>query len=192
MGAKWINPLGISGLDVQAEYNLVRPFTYTHEDHFRNYASYNLPLAHPAGANFTELTGRFTYQILPNLRLNGRGMLLRQGGDTYALNYGTDVLRSYHDRAQEYANTLGQGIANRTVQSELTLSYMPWHRIFVDLGVLLRDKHSVDPALSLKNADGNVCRAVERIRTRSVVLSQVQPTTAWKSQNLRLNPFYNP
>lgn len=150
LGCKWVNPFGIDGLDLQGEYNLVRPFTYTHEDKFRNYSSYGLPLAHPAGANFKELTGRFTYQITPRLRVNGRGMYLRQGGDTYALNYGTDILRSYQQRAQEFGNTVGQGIGNKTMQTELTLSYMPWHRIFVDLGVLLRKKTSDDPTQSLK------------------------------------------
>jgi hypothetical protein len=150
LGAKWINPLGIDGLDVQGEYNLVRPFTYTHQDHFRNYTNYGLPLAHPAGANFTEMTGRFTYQITPSLRLNGRGMILKQGEDTPLLNYGQNINRSYQVRVQDFGNTLGQGVKATTTQAELSLSYVPWHRIFIDAGLLLRDKKSDDPTRSLK------------------------------------------
>jgi len=150
LGAKWINPFKIAGLDLQGEYNLVRPFMYTHEDKFRNYTSYGLPLAHPAGANFTELTGRFTYQITPHLRVLGRGMLLQQGDDTKDLNYGQDINRNYLVRAREYGNEIGQGIKATTTQAELTLSYMPWHRIFLDLGLMVREKKSDEAARSLK------------------------------------------
>jgi len=150
LGAKWIDPLGLNGLDLQGEFNLVRPFTYTHQDKYRSYTNFGLPLAHPAGANFTELTGRFTYQLSPTLRLLGRAMLLKQGDDTRTQNYGQNINRSYQIRARDSGNELGQGIAATTTQTELTLSYMPWHRLFIDAGLLLRTKKSDEPIRSLK------------------------------------------
>ena len=143
-GAKWINPLKISGLDLQAEYNLVRPFTYTHQDQFRNNTHYGLPLAHPAGANFTEFMGRATYQITPRLRLMARAMLLRQGLDTRTDNFGQEIRRNYLQRAREFGNELAQGLPSRTLQAECLLSYMPWHRVFLDVGLLVREQSAPD------------------------------------------------
>ncbi|RYY00403.1 MAG: hypothetical protein EOO53_22035, partial [Gammaproteobacteria bacterium] len=57
LGAKYIDAFGISNLDLQAEWNRVRPFTYSHDDSVANYTNYNQPLAHPLGANFNELIG---------------------------------------------------------------------------------------------------------------------------------------
>ena len=52
LGAKYIDAFGIKNLDLQLEYNRVRPFTYSHRDSVANYTHYNQPLAHPLGANF--------------------------------------------------------------------------------------------------------------------------------------------
>jgi hypothetical protein len=54
-GLKYIDAFGIDHLDLQAEYNQVRPYTYTHRDSSAYYAHYDTPLAHPLGANFKEL-----------------------------------------------------------------------------------------------------------------------------------------
>jgi hypothetical protein len=77
-------------------------------------------------------------------------MLLHQGDDTKDLNYGQDINRNYLVRAREYGNEIGQGINATTTQAELTLSYMPWHRIFLDLGLMVREKKSAEAARSLK------------------------------------------
>jgi hypothetical protein len=54
VGAKMYDVVGLDNLTLQAEYNLVRPYTYAHHDPRQNYAHYNQPLAHPLGANFSE------------------------------------------------------------------------------------------------------------------------------------------
>src|SRR5687767_15679558 len=56
-GAKYINAFGIKGLRIQAEYNEVRPYTYTHGLPDQNYSHYGFALAHPLGANFREIIG---------------------------------------------------------------------------------------------------------------------------------------
>ncbi len=55
LGAKVFDVLEVDNLTFQAEYNWVRPYTYASADPVQNYAHYNQPLAHPLGANFSEL-----------------------------------------------------------------------------------------------------------------------------------------
>jgi hypothetical protein len=70
-GAKYINVFGIKNLDIQVEMNRVRPFTYGHRDSVANYTHYNQPLAHPLGANFSELIGIVRYQPAPQMADTG-------------------------------------------------------------------------------------------------------------------------
>ena len=55
IGLKYIDILNIQNLDIQLETNKVRPFTYAYNNSYASYTHYNLPLAHPLGANFQEL-----------------------------------------------------------------------------------------------------------------------------------------
>ena len=55
LGFKMFDAFKIESLTLQTEYNLVRPYTYAHHNPEQNYAHYNQPLAHPLGANFSEM-----------------------------------------------------------------------------------------------------------------------------------------
>ena len=44
----------VPGLMLRAEWNMVRPFMYTHSDTRQNYAHMGQPLTHPYGSNFQE------------------------------------------------------------------------------------------------------------------------------------------
>ena len=65
LGGKYIDAFNIKNLDLQLEHNRVRPFTYSHGDSVANYTHYNMPLAHPLGANFQEVIGIARYQPAP-------------------------------------------------------------------------------------------------------------------------------
>jgi len=54
LGMNMHEAFGVKGLQVRAEYNVVRPFMYTHSDTRQNYAHMGQPLAHPYGSNFQE------------------------------------------------------------------------------------------------------------------------------------------
>ncbi|PRY07880.1 hypothetical protein CLV24_12270 [Pontibacter ummariensis] len=142
IGAKYIDAFGLNNLDLQGEVNLIRPYTYQHEDQFTNYQHYNQPLAHPIGANLYELIGIAYYQPLPRLMLTGKAIVTRYGQDvvtaTDTLNYGNNVLFSYYDRALGYGNEIGQGIATDLLFLDLTLSYQLKHNMFLDLRQVLR------------------------------------------------------
>lgn len=149
LGGKYIDAFNISQLDLQVEYNFARPFTYTHESIFTSYAHYRQPLAHPLGNNFKEtiLIGR--YQPIQKLTLEGKLILAKSGTENpNGTNLGTNVLRSYNDRASDYGHTTGQGIATELKLVHISASYMFKHNLFIDLSHTYRNLSSADAALN--------------------------------------------
>jgi hypothetical protein len=61
VGIKAFNLFKVYGLSAQAEFNVVRPFTYSHLDSTNGHGHMNQPLAHPLGANFQEAIGIVRY-----------------------------------------------------------------------------------------------------------------------------------
>lgn len=98
---KWALQLGVKyidiipNLDAQLEFNMARPFTYTHSEDV-NYSHYNQPLAHPLGASFYEVMLNVRYQPIPRLSFNLKYFMAKVGGDTLRVgiptNLGTDIL----------------------------------------------------------------------------------------------------
>jgi hypothetical protein len=152
LGAKYIDALGIKNLDLQAEVNTVRPYTYTHFSNnnlsISNYSQYNQPLAHPLGANFRELIGIVRYQPLGKLRLTGKVIFAKWGEDD-GQNRGGNILQNSNTRAQEYDNFIGQGIETKTLFADLTMSYQLKHNLFIDLKQVFRNKDSQDDTRDL-------------------------------------------
>lgn len=112
-------------LMIQAEFNQIRPFNYTHYYPLQNYGHLVEPLAHPLGANLIEgiLIGR--YAISPRWSAHAIFSYAVQGTDTIGKNnnYGSNIYKSNTTRSKDYGNTMLQGI--RTVYSyqELKLAY---------------------------------------------------------------------
>ena len=140
VGGKYINALGISQLDLQVEYNRVRPYTYAHDDLYRSYTHYEQPLAHPLGANFSETLAILRYQPLPRLSLKVKLVNARSGADQDSTNWGGNVLLDNRTREQDYDNTLGQGVATQLLVMDGIASYQLWHNIFVDGRLLYRTR----------------------------------------------------
>jgi len=149
VGLKYINALGIDHLDLQMEYNTVRPFTYSHSDSLNSYTHYNQPLAHPLWSNFSEFIALARYQPLPRLTASARFLHMRYGENRPDENWGANALISNSSREQEYGNTIGQGVAGTTDLVGLDISWMLYHNLYVDLNVLYRLKNSDDNARDL-------------------------------------------
>ncbi|AFK02064.1 hypothetical protein Emtol_0913 [Emticicia oligotrophica DSM 17448] len=140
IGAKYIDVLGVKNLDLQAEYNLARPYMYSHYSTYSNYVNYNLPLAHPLGANFKEFLLVARYQPIERLNFNFTSMLSKQGKDSNIINWGGDILRSYMvARPYDFGNTIGQGSLVNTRFFQFSTSYMIAHNLFADLRVQNRN-----------------------------------------------------
>jgi len=156
-GAKYIDAFGVPNLDLQGEYNMVRPYTYSHNSMFGNYSSYQQSLAHPLGANFNEIVGILRYQPLPRLNIVGKLVMTKTGRDSLKINdtdkysYGGDIMKRNTGRYSENGNEIGQGIANDILFGTFTASWQLKHNIFIDAQVVIRQSKS-DLAYYNKNA----------------------------------------
>ncbi len=156
IGAKYFNAFKIPNLDLQLEYNTVRPYTYSHQTIYTSYAHYRQPLAHPLGANFNELVGIVRYQPLPKLSLTGKLILAEYGADTLGVNWGADVLldnrtRERQGAEQDLGHFIGQGLATDLLFLNMTASYQLRHNFFVDGSFTYRDLSSELPQNSIDN-----------------------------------------
>jgi hypothetical protein len=133
-GLHYINMLGIKNLDFQGEFNLVRPFTYSHLSNFASYSHYAQPLAHPLGANFREAIGVVRYQPHPAVLLTLKGIYFEKGLDSLAgkRSFGANVLRSYSIRIREDGNFIAQGIRQNVLMLDFTLTWQCWTNFFFD------------------------------------------------------------
>lgn len=100
-GVKSYNCFGIKNLFLQGEFNLVRPYMYSHWSGESNYAHLNQPLAHPWGGNFYEIVARaqynykrFYFQYKMNYGQWGDDIITENGEFQY---YGHDIYRNYID-----------------------------------------------------------------------------------------------
>ncbi len=132
LGEKYFNVFNIPTLDIQAEYNIARPYLYAYERGALSYSNYRNPMAHPMGANFKEfiLVGR--YQPLPKLFLTGQMIRTQYGEDQNGINFGSNVLSDTDDRVGNSDIRIGQGVATTNTYLELTGSYMLLHNLFID------------------------------------------------------------
>jgi hypothetical protein len=100
VGMKYIDAFGIPNLDLQAEMNLARPYTYSHRSGQTNYVNFNQPLAHPLGANFIEGLTIIRYQPKNRWNLIGTFGVMSYGADPPNRNYGGNLLQNYESRIE--------------------------------------------------------------------------------------------
>ena len=141
-GAKYVDAFGVSNLDLQGEFNLIRPYTYSHGTEYGELSSYRQSMAHPLGANLSEFAGVLRYQPLPKLSVIGKLTYSIQGRDTVGVNWGGDILKNSNTRQQEYDNEIAQGVRTEVLFGTLTLSYMLKHNLFIDASMVVRRSDS--------------------------------------------------
>ncbi len=141
-GFKYFDMFGEKGLSFQAEFNEVRPYTYSHGSTLQNYAHFNQPLAHPLGANFSEVLGILRYEK-KSFSIEGKSIIAKFGTDIGKKNYGGDIYKSYDKVVQQYGNKTGQGLANYLMVNEIKASYLvyPKMNLKIEAGVLSRVKY---------------------------------------------------
>ena len=160
LGYKIFDPFNIDRLTLQTEYNYVRPYTYAHHNPQQNYAHYNQPLAHPLGANFSELLFMANYKW-KRFEIDAKIMFAKYGGDVKGetVSYGSNVYFSTGNYAQE-AGLVGMGSGRPSdfgiemYQGNLTtidckslnISYIinPYTNLKINLGLTLRNSHNDD------------------------------------------------
>lgn len=142
LGLKAFDLFGISHLDAQIEYNVARPYTYSHRTGVAHYSHYRQSLAHPLGANFREGIFRLRYQPNDNWFFILRALTMHIGEDLDTLNYGSNILTPNDDRVQDYNNEILQGVRADIVMIGVDISYQLKHGLFLDLFMQARNKQS--------------------------------------------------
>ncbi|GAA4732343.1 capsule assembly Wzi family protein [Flavisolibacter ginsenosidimutans] len=151
LGGKYIDAFGVSNLDLQGEWNRVRPFTYSHTDSIANWTHNNQPLAHPYGASFNEFIGLARYQPIPRLMLEAKAIYYKQGKDTSAANYGSNIFQPATLRpVSEYGYSIGSPVSTNVKYASLLVSYELKPNFFVELNAVRRtqDAYYTTPAQS--------------------------------------------
>lgn len=129
-GIKFYDFASIKRLKLQAEYNVVRPFTYSYFEEpsrmntLQNYGHYNLPLAHPLGANFTEIVGIVSYYKNRWL-IEFTNTFATVGLDTNTTSsIGQNIYLPYNLREKEYGYQTGGGLKTTIVNNSLKVSFL--------------------------------------------------------------------
>ncbi|SHI29409.1 hypothetical protein SAMN02745146_0401 [Hymenobacter daecheongensis DSM 21074] len=158
LGAKYLNVAGIRTLDLQGEFNYIRPYLYQHEDKYRNYQHYQQPLAHPMGANLWELIGIVSYQPLPRLSVVAKGFYVKQGLDPLGQNYGSNPNLPYtnrpldsNGRIREFGFRVGDGVTSYLFHGDFTATYQPRHNLWLDAKLIVRNR-TLDQPVSYATA----------------------------------------
>ncbi len=125
LGLKAINLFGVENLDAQVEYNLIRPFMYTHRDSSNqaNYTHFSQPMAHPMGANLKEGLFRFRYAFKERWTLESSNLYMVYGADSAGSNWGGNIFLPYGSRELDYGNEIGQGLTTTVFMSNWELAY---------------------------------------------------------------------
>jgi len=144
LGAKAFNIFGVQNLNILAEYNLVRPYTYQHFVSISNYSNRGEPLAHPRGANFRELLGFANYSW-NRFDFTLQGVYSRYGTDPTdlignSINYGGDIFQSYNTYPNQYGNKIGQGVKNDMYYADFKAAYVlnPKYNLRFEVGYTQR------------------------------------------------------
>jgi hypothetical protein len=146
IGVKYFNILNIDHLDIQIEYNKVRPFTYSHYGNVNNYTHSYQNLAHPIGANFYETMAKLRYQPTWKLVFDGRLMYANVGENSATENWGNRPYVGYDTRKMDNGYFVTEGVNAKILLMSLDVSYQLYHNVFADLHFLARKKDSQDIA----------------------------------------------
>ncbi|HZK64417.1 MAG TPA: hypothetical protein VFC34_09740 [Puia sp.] len=138
LGIKYIDAFTIKNLDLQFETNLVRPYTYSHNDTVSNYSHYNQPLGHPLGSNFIEFIGIARYQPAYKWNVELKCIYYRQGLDTGGVNYGGNIFLNYNTRPAEYGFSLPSGVPANCLNASAYVSYQAKENLFLEGTVMYR------------------------------------------------------
>ena len=133
LGLKYFDALGVKGLQAQLEANIVRPFTYGHSDSLSNFTHYNMPMAHPLGANFEEYLFLLQYDTRSKWRFEMAMFFITQGRSEEE-NVGWDITTSNLTRSRDFGFELLEGTIHRIYNFRAQTTY----EIYPDLDVFLR------------------------------------------------------
>jgi hypothetical protein len=163
VGLKYIDAFAVKNLDLQVETNIVRPFTYQHDDSVGDYTHYNQPLAHPLGANFSEFLAIIHYQPTYKWTLEGKVIYYKQGLDSAGINFGGNIFESYLTRPRDYNFSIGSGVPAKCLNLSGYISYEWKENLSFDLSVQYRNYSVHDPSNTYRSSSSTLFSAGVRL-----------------------------
>jgi len=145
-----------TGLFLQSELNIARPYTYAHWTTKQNYGHVGQPLAHPLGSNFYEWVS-FARLNWDRFLVEGRYSLAKFGANYDGLNYGQDIFISFDNHVNELGNFIGQGLPTTLTYTSCTFSYLLNPSSLLNIFLTLTDRnqndnHSLWVSFGLRNS----------------------------------------
>lgn len=172
VGVKYFNALNIKNLLLQAEYNHVRPYVYSHSNVLTNYGHNNQSMGHQWGGNFREFIAiaryhKGRYFADAKLTFGVRGLDFDTAEDGF--NYGGNIYKPYEEnRPFDTGVTIGQGNKANVVIADLQAGYL------------------VNPATNLKLFGSLIYRSFSPETDTPAVFKQ---DTTWFTIGLRADIF---
>jgi hypothetical protein len=143
-GVKYVDAFGLKNLDLQAEYNQVRPFMYSGSANQGSWTHYREPMAHPFGANFREIIGILRYQPFNKVYIFARLNYWQQGRDSARFNFGSNprldnsLVGQGGRRLRDAPYPMFAGTGYKGANTAITISYEIKENLFFDLNNLYR------------------------------------------------------
>lgn len=147
-GIKYIDAV-VKNLDIQMEWNHVRPYTYSHYDENANYSHYKQALSHPLGANFNEWIFALHYGISPRLKIQSSLFFMKRGEDVDSISYGGNILKPNVLRPGDYGHATLQGAETQIIFWSSGIQYEISTGLFADLSYQYRNQSGDHEAHSL-------------------------------------------
>lgn len=171
LGVKYFDAFQVENLYLQAEYNQVRPYTYSHNSVVLNYGHNNQSMAHLWGANFREFVAIARYRM--GRMYGGAKLILGERGFDFSSEqdqpyYGGDPYRSERDRAFETGFEIGQGNTTTSFFTELEAGYI------------------INPATNLKFFGSVIYRNFDPMENTATTFSN---NTVWLNFGVRTDIF---
>ena len=144
LGIKYYDAFGLKNLYLQAEYNRVRPFTYSHNTVVLNYGHNNQSMAHTLGANFSEFIAIARYdrgRIFADAKFifANRGFEFNTPKDSFF--YGGSIYGTEDDRENDNGYDVAGGNTTKFFHMELQGGYVinPTTNLKIYGSLILRD-----------------------------------------------------
>lgn len=152
LGLKVIDIAKIKNLDLQIEYNHIRPYTYGYTNTSLNFTDFNQSMAHPLGANLKELVVMAFYQPTANWNIQVKTFNTITGIDTSStLSYGADLLKSSYLKVSNFGNETGQGLRAMIQYYEFKVTYLVAQQLYIDAGYTYRTRKTNEAVFNNKN-----------------------------------------
>ncbi|MCF4100173.1 gliding motility protein RemB [Gillisia sp. M10.2A] len=127
LGVKYFDAFKIQNLYLQAEYNQVRPYTYSHNSIVLNYGHNNQSMAHLWGANFREFVGIARYRK-DRLYGSAKFVIGKRGfdfaNDVDNAYYGGGIYGTEKNRPFDSGVEIGQGNTTTSFFTEFETGYI--------------------------------------------------------------------